>query len=584
MEIAAVRSTVSRFRFDSRWIFLGIPTIIVAYLTVVPVGMLIVGAFKEGDPGTAGAFTLQHLINAYGDPTIYPLFINSATYALGTALVSFVLGTTLAWIVERTNTPFKSLFYSLTLIPFIIPGVLHTIAWIYLLSPRIGFINRVLVTVFNLPSPPFDIYTVGGMVWVEAMHLSPMVFVLMAASFRSMDPALEEASIASGAGVFTTLRRVTLPLMLPSIASVILIMFIRGLESFEVPALIGLQAQIRVFTSRIYLALKSFPPDFGLAGAYSLILIALSVIGIYFYNRALSRSEKFATISGKAFRPRTVELGPWRFLTLGIFVVYFTLIVGLPFFILLWGSLVPYFTPPSLDMLDKLTLNNYRDLNIFACTPNQNICLRTRTAFFNSLMLGVGSATIVMALTAVISWITVRTNWRGRGLLDLITFIPITVPGLVLAVSLMWVYLTFKVGIYGTLGILLIAYITRFLPYGIRTNSAAMVQINRELEEAAHISGGSWWETFRRVTLPLLKPGLLAGWVYILIVSMRELSTSILLSSSQSQVVAVLVFDMIDGGNVPRLAALSVLFIITLILLALGAQKLGGRFGIREEH
>lgn len=576
------RSYIPRFHFDSRWLFLGIPTLIVAYLTVIPVGMLVVGAFKEGDPGVAGRFTLEHILDAYGDPTIYPLFFNSAIYALGTAIVSFALGTTLAWIVERTNTPFKSLFYSLTLVPFIIPGVLHTIAWIYLLSPRIGLINRVLVSTFNLSSPPFDVFTVGGMVWVEAMHLSPMVFVLMTAAFRSMDPALEEAAVASGAGVFKTLRRVTLPLMLPSIASVILIMFIRGLESFEVPALIGLQAQIRVFTSRIYLALKAFPPDFGLAGAYSLVLILLSAIGIYFYNRAVARSEQFATVSSKAFRPRPIDLGGWRFVTFGIFILYFLLIVGLPFFILLWGSLVPYFTPPSWDMLDKLTFDNYRDLNIFACTANQNICLRTRTAFFNSLVLGIGAATVVMALTAVISWITVRTKWRGRGLLDLVTFIPITVPGLVLAVSLMWVYLTFKVGIYGTLGILLVAYVTRFLPYGIRTNSASMVQINPELEEAAQVAGSSWWHSFVRVTLPLLKPGLLAGWIYILVVSMRELSTSILLSTSQSQVVAVLVFDMIDGGNVPRLCALAVLFILTLVTLAFGAQKLGGRFGIHE--
>jgi iron(III) transport system permease protein len=582
MQLAISRARVRNIRFDTRWLILGVPTLLVAYLTVIPVGMLVVGAFKEGDPGVAGAFTLQHLIDAYADPTIYPLFLNSASYALGTAIVSFIIGTALAWIIERTNTPLKSLFYSLTLVPFIIPGVLHTIAWIYLLSPRIGFINRVLVATFNLSSPPFDIFTIGGMVWVEAMHLSPIVFVLMTAAFRSMDPALEEASVVSGAGVLTILRRVTLPLMLPSIASVVLIMFIRGLESFEVPALIGLPAQIRVFTSRIYLALKSFPPDFGLAGAYSLVLITLSAIGIYFYNRALSRSERFATVTGKAFRPRTIDLGKWRYLTLGIFLAYFLLIVGLPFFILLWGSLVPYFTPPAWNMLDKLTLDNYRDLNIFACAPNQSICLRTRNAFTNSLMLGIGSATIVMALTAVVSWITVRTKWRGRGILDFITFIPITVPGLVMAVSLMWVYLTFKIGVYGTLWILLIAYVTRFMPYGIRTNTATMVQINRELEEAAQISGGSWWQTFTRVTLPLLKPGLLAGWVYVLIVSMRELSTSVLLASSQSQVVAVLVFDMIDGGNVPRLAALSVLFILALITLALVAQKLGGRFGIKE--
>ncbi len=582
MAIAFPRPTISTFRFDSRRIFLSVPILLVAYLTVIPLGMLVIGAFKTGDPGVVGEFTLKHFADAYLDPTIYPLLFNSAAYALGTSILSLIIGTTLAWIVERTDTPFKSFFYALTLVPFIIPGVLHTIAWIYLLSPRIGFINRVLVATLGLSSPPFDIFTMGGMVWVEAMHLSPIVFVLMTAAFRSMDPALEEAAMSSGASTLTTLRRVTLPLMLPALLSVVLIMFIRGLESFEVPALIGLPVQIRVFTSRIYLALKNFPPEYGLAGAYSVTLIALSAMGIYFYNRATARSEQFSTVSGKAFRPRTIELGKWRWVALGIFAVYFLLIVGLPFFILLWGSLVPYFTPPAWEMLDRLTLDNYRELNVFACQPGQSYCVRAQQAFINSLLLGIGSATIVMVLTAIISWISTHTKWRGRGLLDLMAFLPITVPGLVIAVSLMWVYLTLKIGIYGTLWILLIAYVTRFMPYGVRTISATMVQINRELEEASQISGGSWWQTFRRVTLPLLKPGLLAGWVYILIVSMRELSTSVLLASSQSQVVAVLVFDMLEGGNVTKLAALSVIFIVSLITLVMIAQKLGGRFGIRE--
>ncbi len=582
MAITLPRPRVSKWQFDSRWIFLGVPILLVAYLTVIPMGMLLIGAFKTGDPGVAGQFTLEHFADAYLDPTIYPLLINSAAYALGTSFISLIIGTGLAWIVERTDTPGKSLFYSLTLVPFIIPGVLHTIAWIYLLSPRIGFLNRVLVAVFHLSQPPFDVFSLGGMIWVEAVHLSPLVFVLMTAALRSMDPALEEAAMTAGGNILTTFRRVTLPLMFPALASVVLIMFIRGLESFEVPALIGLPAQIRVFTSRIYLALKNFPPDFGLASAYSITLIILSAIGIYFYSRATARAEKFATVSGKAFRPRTIQLGRWRWLALAFFIIYFLLIVGLPFFILLWGSFVPYFTPPAWDMLDKLTLSNYRDLNILACGPNESLCLRTRAAFTNSLLLGIGAATIVMGLAAVISWITIRTNWRGRVWLDLIAFLPITVPGLVLAVSLMWVYLTFQVGVYGTIWILLIAYITRFMPYGIRTNSATMVQLDRGLEEAAQTSGGSWWQTFWRITLPLLKPGLIAGWLYILTVSMRELSTSILLASSQSQVLAVLVFDMIDGGNVPRLAALSVLFILALVILALIAQKLGGRFGIRE--
>lgn len=579
----SIPRTRAKFEFDSRWILIGVPVLLVAYLTMVPLAMLITGTFKAGDPGAPGGFTLQHLQDAYADTTIYPLLFNSLGYALGASLLAFVIGTTLAWIIERTDVPFKSFFFSLTLVPFIIPGVLYTISWIYLLSPRIGFINRVMVGLFNLPEAPFDIFSLGGMIWVEAMHLSPVVFVLMTAALRSMDPALEEAALASGATMLTTLRRVTLRLMLPAVGSVLLIMFIRALEGFEVPAFIGLPVRIRVFTSRIYLALRDFPPDYGLAGAYSLALIALSAIGIYFYNRATARSEQFATVTGKAFRPRKFELGKWRGVAVGIFALYFLLIVGLPFFILLWGSLVPFFTPPSWDMLGRLTFDNYKALNVFACQPNQSFCLRARQAFSNSVMLGVGAATIVMIFTSVVAWINVRTRWPGRTLLDLLTFLPITIPGLVVAVSLMWVYLSFGVGdIYGTWKILLIAYVTRFMPYGMRTISATIVQINRELEEASQVAGASWVQTFRRITIPLLKPGLVAGWVYILIVSMRELSTSVLLAGPQTQVLATLIFDLRDSGNATQLAALSVLFMVLLVLLVTVAHFLGGKFGIQE--
>ncbi len=582
MQLSIPRVRPFRFQFDPRWILLGVPTLIVAYFTIVPITMLLVGTFKSGDPGVAGEFTLTHLTDAYADPSIYPLLVNSLEYAVGASFVAFLIGTTLAWIIERTDVPFRSFFFSLTLVPFIIPGILYTISWIYLLSPRIGFINRVTVWIFSLPEPPFDIYSLGGMIWVEAMHLSPVVFVLMTAAFRSMDPSLEEAAMTAGANMLTTLRRITLRLMLPAIGSVLLIMFIRALEGFEVPAFIGLAFRFRVFTSRIYLALREFPPDYGLAGAYSLALIAISAIGIYFYNRATVRSEQFATVTGKAFRPRKFELGRWRWVALGIFILYFLLIVGLPFFILLWGSLVPYFTPPSWEMIPRLTLDNYAKLNVLACQPSQSFCIRAQQAFFNSIMLGVGAATIVVLLTAIVSWINVRTRWRGRTLLDILTFLPITIPGLVVAVSLMWVYLTFKVGIYGTLWILLIAYITRFMPYGMRTISTTMVQINQELEEASQIAGASWWQTFRRITLPLLKPGLVAGWVYILIVSMRELSTSVLLAGPQNQVLATLIFDMRDSGNATQLAALAVLFMLLLVGLVMVAHFLGGKFGIRE--
>lgn len=378
--------------------------------------------------------------------------------------------------------------------------------------------------------------------------------------------------MVSGGSVPTTVRRITLRLLLPAIASMFLIMFIRGLESFEVPALLGLRGGIKVFTSRIWLAIK-LDRNFGLAGAFAVTLLVISVAGIILYNRLTARAERFATVTGKAFRPHIIDLGRWRYAAGAFFILYFLFLVGLPLFILLWTSLNPFYSVPSVKALSRLTLDNY----IFVLNMT-----RARTAIVNSLLLAVGSATLVMLLTSIISWITVRTRIPGRSLLDAVTFLPITFPGIVLGVSLIWVYLTLPIPIYGTLWILLVAYITRYMPYGIRTASSSMVQIHAELEEAAHISGASWLQTFGRIILPLLRPGLVAGWVYVVIVSMRELSSSILLYSSRSLILSVLIFDLWDGGQFTIVAALSVLMITGLILLVVIAYGLGSRFGVRE--
>ncbi len=567
-----MRLRLSRLSDARLWI-MGGTILFVFYLAGVPLLLLLWGSLKVGSPTEVSALTLENFREAYSDPRSYTLLVNSIVYAAGTCLFSLILGTSLAFVIERTNTPLKSLFTAMALVPLIIPGILHTIAWILLLSPRIGVVNRALMGVLGLAEAPFNVYSLGGMIWVEGLHLAPLVFVIMAAAFRSMDPALEEAALTSGASVPATLRRVTLQLARPAIAATMLIMFIRGLESFEVPALIGLNGDVRVFTSRIFLALKEFPPNYGLAAAFAVGLLLISVIGILLYNRLTAHRRQFATVTGKGFRPRLIDLGKWRYVTSLVFVLYFLFLVGLPLLILLWTSLNRFYSVPALDKLGNLTLENY------AFVLNMG---RARTAIVNSFILSVGSATVVMLVTAVIAWITVKTRWPGRVALDVVTFLPITIPGLVLGVSLIWMYLVLPIPIYGTLWILLLAYITRYMPYGIRANSASMVQIHDELEEAASVAGSSWLQTFRRITLPLLRPGLIAGWIYVVVVSFRELSSSILLYSSKSIVLSILIFDLWDGGQFPIVAALSVMMIAILVVLVMVAYRLGARFGVRE--
>lgn len=564
---------MSRF-FNSQTLILIGCSLFVFYLAGVPLVMLLYGSVRSAPIGEPGAtYTVQNYVKAYFDREFYLLFWNSIKYAVGTTVVSFLIGTYLAWISERTNTPLKKVFLVMALIPFIIPGILSTIAWILLLSPKIGLVNLAVKELLGLESAPFNIYSMGGMIWAEAIHLYPLVFLLMSAAFRNMDTSLEEASLTAGSSTFTTFRRVTLPLMRPAMFSVLLVMFIRGIEAFEVPALVGVPAKISVFTTKIFLAIHQFPSDFGLAGAYAVTLLAISTAGVLLYQRVTRKEESYATVTGKGYRPRVIDLGGWKYVTCISAALIFFLAVVLPLFVLLWSSFIPYYGVPSRELMAKLTLSNYQYI------LNYPLAL---TAFKNSFYLSVGSATLVMLLTSVIAWITVKSKIPGRIFLDNMAFIPIAMPGIVLGVSLIWVYLTLPIPIYGTIWVLLLAYMTKFMPYGIRAASASMIQINKELEEASFASGGTWFQTFRKVILPLLMPGFVAGWIYISIISLRELSTSILLYSYNSTVLSIMAFDLWEGGQYTYVTALGVLMVLLLVAMAYVARKLGARVGIAE--
>ena len=530
----------------------GAAALLLAYLTVVPLAMLLLGAVSASGSALDFQFTTRYLERVLTDQASIELLANSLVYAGGAAALAFALGTAAAWAVERTNIPARSLWYGLALVPLIVPGIVHTIAWLFLLSPEIGWINAPLKTLFGFS---LSVYSLPGMIWVEGLHTAPLAFILMSAAFRAMDPSLEEAAAASRADAWKTFRRVTLPLLLPSVASVLLILFVRALEGFEVPAIIGVPGRIFVYTSRIYLSLKLYPPSFGLAAAYGLVLLAISVVGLVLHRRATRHAERYATVTGKASRlkryiPPFPPIRPPRRI----------------------GRRISPCHSSKPTYSEELTLSNYS----FILEDEL-----TRTAVFNSLILGVAAATIVVAVTAVIAWVTVRTRLPGRGVLDFLAFVPITIPGIVLGISLIWVYFTIPIRIYGTLWILLVAYVTRYLPYGIRGTTSALVQIHRELEEAAGAAGARWWPTFRHILLPLLRPALVGVWIYVFIISLRELGAGVLLYSSQSVVLAVRIFDLRDSGNYTSIAALSVFLIIVLVALVTVLQRIGGRT-IRE--
>ena len=545
---------------------------ILIYLAVLPLFMLVVGSFQAEVAPREFVYTLKNYHAAYASEYTYSTFMNSLIFASGSAALSFLFGTLLAWLTERTNTPLRGIFVPLAVVPLILPGVLESIAWIFLLSPKFGYLNVWLRDLFGLQSMPFNVFSLPGMIWVHSVGQVPLAFLMMVAAFKSMDPSLEESAMMSGANTWQTFRRVTLRLLMPTTGSVLLILFVRTLESFETPALIGIPARIYVYTSEIFLAFNEYPPDYGRGGALAVGLLLLSAVGVWMYTRATKEGKKFQTVTGKAFRPRQFDLGPWRWVGFGFLTTYFLIVVLLPFLVLFWASFLPFFAAPSWDAVQKLSLDNYRYLNGFR--PFWD-------AMKNSIILSTLTATVAMMLTSLVAWIVYKSRLPGSWVLDFLAFVPITIPGIVMGMALILLYVAFPIPIYGTIWVLLIAYVTRFIPYGMRAASGSILQIHSELEEAAAASGASWWKTFRRVTLPLLRPGLVAGWIYICIVSFREFSTSVLLATGESRVLSILLFTMFEQGQVTVVAAIGVLMIATLLSVVAVFYKLTGRIGIQ---
>jgi iron(III) transport system permease protein len=552
--------------------------IILVYQVLLPFLLIIWTSLKVAHPGEPGfldlSFTFANYIRAYGIRQFWDATLNTVSFALVSTLFSFLLGGFLAWTVARTNTPLAPLIGLITMGRIIIPGVIITISWILLASPSIGVLNY-FITAMTGARRVLNIYSFWGMVWVHSLEMAPLAYLLMFAALQSVDPRLEEASAIAGAGTWSTFYRVSLPLILPGAAAAVLLLFIQTVESFEVPLLLGGRARVAVYTTEVYFNTARTPTDWGLASTYSMMLLALSMGLLFLYFRLVRHSERYQTITGKDYRPRRIDLGGWKYLTCGVSLLLVFLITGLPFLIMLYASLVPRFQPPTLEALNEITLSNYRNL-----TTDWNYSLRP---LWNSTLLGIGSASAVMFLVSGISYFVHKSRVRGRKLLDFLGFAPIALPSVVLGTAFLWLYLLVPLPVIGTLNITGLAYITRYLPYALRFVSTSMVQIHSELEEAAAVAGGTWWKNLYRIYLPLLRPGLMAGWFWVMVHAYRELTISLMLARSRNRTAAVIIYDLWSNGSFPQLSAFGVLMFVLLIVLVSIAQKISKRFGVREE-
>lgn len=557
---------------DARYVTLAVAAVAVAYLALVPMGTMLYSSLRTNFLGfLPGAWTLDNYGKTFSTAGFGSLVANSFLYAGATAILSTVLGFGLAWLVTRTNTPAKAFARIAALVPLIIPGILNTVAWSLLLSPERGPIN---VLLRNLHLPIFNVFSLAGMVFVQSMHVTPVAYLMGTASFASMDSSLEEASLASGASPARTFRVITMRMARPALLSAGLLMFIQTISTFEVPQLIGVPGRRYVFVSRIYSALQNFPPDYGTVGVLGMFVLVIALAGLLL-SRRLGRSASVQTITGKGFRAAPQDIGRWRWLGLVGVLLFFVVAVALPLLMLIYSSLLPGYQLPSVAVLKHLTLDN------FAQVFKQAGLIQSVQ---NSLITAVASAAIVTALSAVVSYLTIKTKMRGRGILDALATIPIAVPSVVMGVGILYWYLVapLPVHLYGTLTILIVAFVTISLPYGMRYIGPGMGQIKDELEEAATASGASWGQTFRRIFIPLLMPSLLAAFLYTMIVAFREISAAIFLYSSGTEVVSVQIYDLYANGSYPVVAALGILMVVFLSVLAAIVGAISKRFGIRN--
>ncbi len=539
--------------------------IVLAYLSIYPTAMLFYGSLTTAPLGRAGTLSLANYVRAYTDPETFTVLLDSFVFALGASGLSVVLAFVLAWVTVRTNAPLRGIFELTAIIPNILPPLLIAISWTLLVSPSVGLINVMLRTVIHVTQGPLNIYSLPGLIFVEGLILTPLAFLLVSGALRNMDPALEESARTAGAGHWQIIRKVTLPLMRPAILAAGTLNFVRALESFDTPAIIALPARIELFTTKIFReALAAYPPNYNLAATYGVSLLAVALVFVALYRRFTSRVEAFATITGKGYHSHTIDLGPWRFAASGVAAAILILMVVLPVGILFFISILPYYQVPTLDTLKHATLVNYNRLF-------QND--RVYRAILHSLFLAVSGATVAMGLAALVAYITVKTKVAGRGLLEGLTFLPWAFPGTAFAIGLLWAYVRIPLPIYATIWILLIGYVTRFLPYGLRAVTSTIIQIHREMEEAAWTSGAGFWAMFRHILIPLMRPGMVAGWILLVTLFIREFSLSLFLYTPASEPVGPLLYYLWLDGRTGSVGALGLLVSVISAVLIIVARR-----------
>jgi iron(III) transport system permease protein len=542
-----------RPRFGWHWQIVVLAAVL-ALLTLYPVAMLLYGSLHSTPPGEAGGFTLEGY-RQLASPETLGVLGNTLAIALVKTVLSLSLATLLAWIIARTDTPGRAVLEVLITLPFFIPPVLTAMAWGMLGNPQVGTINLVWKFLTGTKTSPINVYSWFGIVWHMMQYSTVFSFMFIVNGFRAMDPSLEDAARMAGAPPLATFRRVTFFLMLPAVTACFVLSFIRGIESFESPLFFGLPAHINLVTTQIYNSIEqSATPRYQYATALSFAILALMFVLVMAQRRVLG-GRSYETVTGKGYAPRLIQLGRWRYATFAFCALFFAVTVVLPVGQLLVGS---FFKFMGFYSWRGLTLDHYREVAV-----NGDFW----RAFANTMGLGLVGASLTMVLGALVAYVTVRTRWRGRSLVDSLAWLPWMMPGIVLGLGFLWAYafLPASIPIYGTIWALLLAYIALGTPVSVRVMSASFAQLSADLEDCARIHGASFWQTLWRILVALSWPAFAVGWVLTFFGIMRELSASILLYSVGSEVLSIVLLKLWINGQAGQVSVIGLLMMLLVI-------------------
>ncbi|HWO42044.1 MAG TPA: iron ABC transporter permease [Candidatus Eisenbacteria bacterium] len=547
---------LGRFKPQGMTLFAAGLSAFLLLLIGLPVAMVLLMSLRTGFPGEDVPFTLQNYADVYLTPRTYEVLLNTLFFAVASVFITLLIAVPLVWILMRTDIPLKKTIYVLLTVGILIPVFLRTIAWILLLSPRIGLLNKWLQEAFSLSGPPFNLYSLTGMAFVQGVSFVPGAFFMLAAAYRSMDPSLEEAAYTSGVGKLRTFLKINIPITLPAIAAVMVYLFMTAIAVFEVPAIIGLPSRILVLSSLIYTSTTPSTglPDYGVAGAYGAIMLLLGLLLAFLYVRLVKQGKKYTVITGRGYRPREIALGRWKWAALAFVFFYLAIEVFIPFAVLLWASVLPYLQLPSREALSSITFQHYLDIPLrVGAKP-----------FVNTFILMVMVPTVTMVLSVLVSWVVIRSQVSFRGFLDTLAFIPHAVPGILMAVGLAYLGLAYRdyFPLYGTVFIIVIAHTINWIAYGTRTTNSVMIQVHRELEEAGRIAGASAPRVLGKIVLPLIAAGILNSWIWIGMLSYREVTMSLTLMTRNNVVISTVVWQFWGSGWIPQVSALGVILIL----------------------